>query len=134
MFVYISRNLRFATCITRVRCRYEFSAGMTPGVEFYSLIFGEEVRLERGFINLAVLAGYKFQSRNMTVMSVQGTLLNKNVSTGDDCWGVRWQQVPDWLKCYALGDIQFGFVTYNVLAGLLLRDVFPDPDVLCSFL
>ena len=29
------------------------------------------------------------------------------------------------------GDIMFGFVCYNVLAGLLLRDVFPDPDVLC---
>jgi len=57
--------------------------------EFYSLISGEEVRIERGFIDLsslAVLAGYKFQSRNMTAMEVQviGTLLNKNVSTGDD--------------------------------------------------
>ena len=28
----------------------------------------------------------------------------------------------------------FGFVTYNVLAGLLIKDVFPDPDVLCRFL
>ena len=28
----------------------------------------------------------------------------------------------------------FGFVCYNVLAGLLLRDVFPDPDVLCIYL
>ena len=28
----------------------------------------------------------------------------------------------------------FGFVCYNVLAGLLLRDVFPDPDVLCRYL
>ncbi len=52
--------------------------------------------LERGFLDLtslAVLAGYKFQSRNMTAMGVQviGTLLNKNVSTGDDWWGERWQ-------------------------------------------
>ena len=107
--------------------------------EFYSLFSGVEDRLERGFIDLttlAVLSGYKFQFRNMTTMSVQiqGTLLNKNVSTGDECWGVRWQQVPDSLKCYALGDIQFGLVTYNFLAGLLLRDVFPDLDVLCRFL
>ena len=42
--------------------------------------------------------------------------------------------IPDALKCYALGDIKFGFITYNVLAGLLLRDVFPDPDVLCWYL
>ena len=107
--------------------------------EFYSLISGEEVRIERGFIDLtslAVLAGYKFQSRNMTAMGVQvlGTLLNKTVSTGDDYWGVRWQQIPGSLRCYALGDIMFGFVCYNVLAGILLRDVFPDPDVLCRYL
>ena len=39
--------------------------------EFYSLISGEEVRIEMGFIDLtslAVLAGYKFQSRNMTAI------------------------------------------------------------------
>ena len=75
--------------------------------EFYSLISGEEVRLERGFIDLtslAILAGYKFQSRNMTAMGVQviGTLLNKNVSTGDDWWGERWQLIPESLKCYVL--------------------------------
>ena len=107
--------------------------------EFYSLISGEEVRIERGFIDLtslAILAGYKFQSRNMTAMGVQvlGTLLNKTVSTGDDYWGVRWQQIPGSLRCYALGDIMFGFVCYNVLAGILLRDVFPDPDVVCRYL
>ena len=36
--------------------------------------------------SFAVLTGYKFQAKNMTAMSVQvlGTLLNKNVSTGDD--------------------------------------------------
>jgi len=107
--------------------------------EFYSLISGEDVRLERGFLDLtslAVLAGYKFQSRNMTAMGVQviGTLLNKNVSTGDDWWGERWQLIPESLKCYALGDIQFGFMTYNILAGLLLRDVFPDPEVLCKYM
>jgi len=65
---------------------------------------------------------------------VIGTLLNKNVSTGDDWWGERWQLIPESLKCYALGDIQFGFMTYNILAGLLLRDVFPDPEILCKYL
>lgn len=43
-------------------------------------------------------------------------------------------EVPAPLKCYALGDIKFGFITYNVLAGLLLQDVFPDPDMLCRYL
>ena len=62
------------------------------------------------------------------------TLLNKTVSTGDDLWGIRWEKIPASLQCYALGDIRFGFITYNVLAGLLLRDLFPDPDVLCRYL
>ena len=56
------------------------------------------------------------------------------VSTADDLLGLRWSMIPDALKCYALGDIKFGFITYNVLAGLLLRDVFPDPDALCWYL
>ena len=106
--------------------------------EFYSLISGTDVRLERGFIDLtslAILAGFKFH-KNMTAMGVQviGTLLNKTVSTGDDCWGTRWETIPAPLRCYALGDIKFGFITYNMLAGLLLRDLFPDPDVLCRYL
>ena len=72
----------------------------------------------------------------MTAMGVQvlGTLLNKMVSTGDDCWGRRWSVIPRSLQCYALGDIKFGFITYNVLAGILLRDLFLDPDVLCKYL
>ena len=107
--------------------------------EFYSLISGEEVIMERGFVDLtslAILAGYKLQARNMTAMGVQvmGTLLNKTVSTADDCWGFRWADIPKCLQCYALGDIKFGFITYSVLAGVLLRDVFPDPDVVCRYL
>ena len=107
--------------------------------EFFSLISGKEVILKNGFIDLtslAVLAGYKFHSKNMTAMGVQvmGSLLNKMVSTADDLWGLKWDEIPGPLKCYALGDIKFGFITYNVLAGLLLRDVFPDPDVLCWYL
>ena len=72
--------------------------------EFYSLISGVEVRME-GFVDLtslAVLARYKFQAKNMTAMSVQvhGTLLNKSESTGDDCWGLRWEEIPEALRCY----------------------------------
>ena len=67
-------------------------------------------------------------------VQVLGSLLNKMISTGDDLWGLRLFKIPDLLKCYALGDIKFGFITYNVLAGLLLIDVFPDSDVLCQYL
>jgi len=106
--------------------------------EFYSLISREEVRLERGvrdLFTLTILAGYKFQSKNMIAMGVQiqGTLLIKNVSTVNVCMGVRWQLIPESLRCYALDEIMFGFVTYNVLTGLLFKDDSPGPDILCRF-
>ena len=56
------------------------------------------------------------------------------VSTRDDSSGLRWRQVPALLRCYALGDIKFGFIAYNVLAGVLLRDVLPDLDMICRYL
>ena len=144
-FRYIVRRMKVQPEILDLLRDLPVAAGLAvrrdlQGIEeFYSLISGEEVSLERGCLDLttlAILAGYKFHSKNMTAMGVQvmGTLLNKTVSTGDNLWGLRWSRIPDALKCYALGDIKFGFVTYNVLAGLLLRDVFPDPDVVCRFL
>ena len=38
----------------------------------------------------------------MTAMSVQvhGTLLNKSASTGDDYWGLRWEEILEALRCY----------------------------------
>ena len=40
---------------------------------------------------MAAAAGYKLRARNMTGMGVQvfGTVLNKNVSTGDNLWGIQ---------------------------------------------
>ena len=43
-------------------------------------------------------------------------------------------EIPEALRCYALGYILFGFIIYNVLAGMLLRDIVLDPNILCSFL
>ena len=145
MYNYVVKKMEIQSEILELLRDLPVSAGLgirrdLLGVEeFYSLISGQDVCLESGFVDLttlAILAGYKFHSRNMTAMGVQviGTLLNKNVSTGDNSWGMRWSEIPKCLQCYALGDIKFGFITYNVLAGMLLRDVFPDPDVICRFL
>ena len=144
-FRYIVRRMEIQPENLDLLCDLPLAAGLAVRrdlqgrEEFYSLVSGEDVSLERGFLDLttlAILAGYKFHSMNMTAIGVQvmGTLLNKTVSTGDNLWGLRWNRIPEALQCYALGDIKFGFVTYNVLAGLLLRDVFPDPNVVCRFL
>ena len=73
------------------------------------------MELANGFIDLAsmaVAAGYKFHTKNMTAMGVQilGTLLNKTVSTGDDLWGLPGVEIPASLQVYGLGDLKFGFI------------------------
>ena len=84
---------------------------------------------------LAVLAGWNFPRFNMQAMSVQvlGGVMNKSVSRGDGEWGKCWDDIDDALKVYCLADVKFGFMTAHVLATLFLWDVFPDPDVTCSF-
>ena len=38
------------------------------------------------------------------------------------------------LQVYGLEDIKFGFIYYNVLAGILARDLFPEPEIVCKTL
>ena len=72
----------------------------------------------------------------MTALQVQvlGTVLNKTVSTGDDLWGVPWKDLPPSLQVYGIGDIRFGFLCYNILAGIIIRDLFPEPEIVCKTL
>ena len=104
------------------------------GIEdFYTILSGETIELN-GFLDLSAMAaaaGYKFRARNMTALGVQilGTVLNKTVSTGDDLWGLPWKDLPPSLQVYGIGDIRFGFICYNVLAGIMIRDLFPEPDI-----
>ena len=105
---------------------------------FYSTISNRNLEM-KGSIDLgslAVLAGYEFQSLNMTALGVQvvGTILNKTCSTGDDKWGWKWNMIPEALRTYGLGDIRFGYMCYTILAGILLMDTFPDPDICCKYL
>jgi len=105
---------------------------------FFSLVSGRNIEM-KGSIelgSLAVLAGYEFQATNMTALGVQvcGTILNKTCSTGDDKWGWSWKEIPEALQVYGLGDIRFGYMCYSILAGILLADTFPDPDICCKYL
>ena len=85
---------------------------------------------------LAVLCGYNFRFFNMQALSVQllGAVMNKSVSVGDHKWGYRWEAIPDSLKVYCLGDVKFGYQVSVLLITTLLRDLFPDPDVVLSFI
>ena len=35
---------------------------------------------------------------------------------------------------YGIGDIRFGYICYSVLAGIILRYLFPEPDIVCKTL
>ena len=101
----------------------------------YSQISGYSFRM-KGFIELetlAVLAGWQLKSRNMTTMAIValGSSMNKVCSQADGVWGVSYGMLPEAFQVYALGDIKFGFLAYNVLISLLLRQMFPDPDICC---
>ena len=41
---------------------------------------------------------------------------------------------PPNLQVSGIGDIRFGCICYSVLAGIILRDLFPEPDILCRTL
>ena len=97
------------------------------------MISGESVELN-GFVDLSATtaaAGFKLRTRNMTALRVQvvGPVLNKTVSTRDDFWGLPWADLPPSLQFYGIGDIWFGYICYSVLAGIILRDLFPKPDI-----
>ena len=100
--------------------------------EFYTLISEENVEL-KGFVGLSAMsaaAGFKLRARNMTALGVQvvGKVLNNTVSTGDDLWGLPSLQV------YGIEDIRFCYICYSILAGIILRDLFPEPDIVCRSL
>ena len=89
-----------------------------------------------GFIDLSALvliAGYQMNARGMTPLGVQvlGAILNKCVSTADNKWGYRWSDIPKSLQVYGLGNLKFGHLTFIVLVGILVRDLFPDLDIVC---
>ena len=103
----------------------------------YSYLSNEQVSM-KPFIDLeclAVLAGWRLEATNMAVMSMVtlGSAMNKVVSRGGGKWGIEYRLLPQSLQAYAIADLKFGHMTYNVLLGCLLREMFPDPDVCCKF-
>ena len=112
--------------------------GDIQDIEFYYSIFAGRTVSLQGFIDLAalaVLAGYNLMSKSMTPMAMQvlGSTMNKCCSTGDGKWAYSWFDLPESLCVYGLADIMFGHVCYSVLSAILVRDIFPDPEITCKF-
>ena len=112
--------------------------GDVQDIEFYYSIFAGKTVSLQGFIDLAslaVLCGYNLMSKSMTPMAMQviGSTMNKCCSTGDGKWAYSWFELPESLCVYGIADILFGHICYSVLSTILVRDVFPDPEITCKF-
>ena len=59
---------------------------------------------------------------------VCGSVLNKTVSCADERWGVRWEELAESLRVYALGGVKHRWIVWASVLGCLLRDMFPEPD------
>ena len=146
----MSTDISLERCIFKMSCYVDLLRSLPVCVglgvkgdvhdleQFYSEVSGQILEMA-GFIDLsalALVAGYQMNARGMTPMGVQvlGCILNKCVSTADNKWGYRWHDIPEALQVYGLGDLKFGHLTYIVLTGILLRDLYADPDVVCKFM
>ena len=91
---------------------------------------------KNGWVDLSVLGAVAgFHSRRSTMFNMNfqilGGILSKNHSEADHLWGLTWSELPKEFQIYLLGDVRAGHNMYIVLYGALLRNLFPDPDIIC---
>ena len=85
---------------------------------------------------LALLAGWNVPDTSLFVLHLvtTGCMLNKEVSLGDHTWHLKYGRIQPSLKVYIIGDIRASYLATAVLLSILVRDMFPDPDAICSTL
>ena len=83
---------------------------------------------------LFIANGLNLPFRNMVTVNlfVMGGALNKVVSEADNQWWNNWEDLPDELKIYCIGDIRFSYTNTIVLFAHLMESWFPDPTFLCT--
>ena len=101
--------------------------------ELVSACTGREFQMS-GYIDLwalAVAAGYNATVGTMGALAflIVGTTMNKRVSEGDGLWGRLWCEMTSEMKVYCLGDVKFGYQVTLILFGVMVRTLFPDPDI-----
>ena len=129
----IVKFLAMLPVCTGVGVRHDVSS-----IEYFYSLFSNSELIMKGFVELgtlATLAGYKMESKCMTTLALQvlGMTMNKMVSTADNRWGDRWTEIPDALKVYGLGDLRMGHMTYSILSAVIIRDYWPDPDIVLMY-
>ena len=107
-------------------------------MDFFFNIYGVQVKMPKvvELDAIAITAGWKLEYSNMFVMNLVtcGGILNKLVSRADNLWYKPYDNLPSSLQAYLIGDVRCGYICHVVLSSLLIRDLFPDIDVVCSSL
>ena len=107
-------------------------------MDFFSIIYKLNMDMPKvvELDALALAAGWRLDYSNMFVMNLVccGGLLNKHVSRADNLWYKPYLDLPECLQAYIIGDVRCGYICHVVLSSLLIRDLFPDIDVVCSSL
>lgn len=83
----------------------------------------------------AVAAGYNDGCLSMAAMSWQltGTAMNTLSSRNDKKWGMPWEEIPQSLQACCLADLKFVRHCVITLYAVMIKNLFPDPDVVLAF-
>ena len=106
--------------------------------DFIKKIYGFEPPMPR-VVELDALshaAGYRLSNSSMYANNVivMGGILNKEASCADFQWAINLEVLDKPFLCYLIGDVRMGYCNSTVLLTVLMRNLFPDPHVLCSTL
>mgnify|MGYP001376925844 CR=1 FL=1 len=85
---------------------------------------------------LCLAAGYRLNRSNMFTHNLiaTGGVLNKEASCADGYWCWPVEKLHTALATYLVGDIRFGYTNSIIYLTLMLRNIFPDPYILCYML
>ena len=101
-------------------------------------LYGIEASIEKtvDVAVLALLAGWDLTKTSLFALHLvtTGCALNKVVSMSDFTWHLKYSRIQPSMKVYMIGDVRSGYLAATVLLSILVRDMFPDPDVVCSSL
>lgn len=86
--------------------------------------------------NLALLAGWKERFLDMSTMAcvVTGEVISHVTDNADQSWTKEYQSLPREFQAYAITVVRHCFSSYIILMGLIIRNLFPDPDIVCDVL
>lgn len=111
-------------------------SGMIEG--YIQLVYDKRLKL-CGVLEaktLALFAGWQLDTDSFAAMYLLtlGGLLVKDWLPGDGHWADHWDRLPVEFQLYAFGCIKTAYQFIVVIVGLLMRNIFPDPEIMCTLL